>query len=341
MTMRSKQLAKLLVRILITTALLTVVLSRVNLQQFWQTARTTRWPFLLGVWALTATFFWIRGITLQLILRKQGCHVGVTTLFGASAVTSLYSMVMPGILSTGVKWYILRKNTGKGGAVLSGMLYNQFTLFAAMIVLGLIALILTNPSSSLPIDPEDQWLLPSVCGVLLVATTLVYWLLLSSRTGPGIARVLGSLLKPLPEGLRQKGREVIAQIGVFQTAGVRFHLAIAVITIAAGLLVGVLMYSLAAKAANITISVGVLLWLCSIVFILGRIPISVANLGIREATLVGFLTMYGVEQSAALLMSMILFSALILMAVIGAAYQLVWAVTATRPASQRPPESHP
>jgi hypothetical protein len=50
----------------------------------------------------------------------------------------------------------------------------------------------------------------------------------------------------------------------------------------------------------------------------------VANLGVREATLVGFLAVYGVEKSAAMLMSMILFSTLVFMAIIGAAYQLAW-----------------
>jgi len=58
-----------------------------------------------------------------------------------------------------------------------------------------------------------------------------------------------------------------------------------------------------------------------------RIPISVANLGVREFTLVGLLALYGVDKSQALLMSMILFSALIVMALIGAIYQLSWTVS--------------
>jgi hypothetical protein len=53
----------------------------------------------------------------------------------------------------------------------------------------------------------------------------------------------------------------------------------------------------------------------------------VANLGVREATLVGFLAVYGVEKSAAMLMSMILFSTMVFMAIIGAAYQLYWSLT--------------
>jgi hypothetical protein len=60
------------------------------------------------------------------------------------------------------------------------------------------------------------------------------------------------------------------------------------------------------------------------------VPISVANIGIREVTLMGFLAIYGVEKPQALLMSMILFSALIVMAVIGAGYQIFWTVTAKK-----------
>ena len=70
--------------------------------------------------------------------------------------------------------------------------------------------------------------------------------------------------------------------------------------------------------------VGTLIWLCAAVFVLGRLPISVANLGVREMTQTGLLSIYGVEKASALLMSMILFSSLIFMEVIGAAFQLAW-----------------
>jgi hypothetical protein len=63
-----------------------------------------------------------------------------------------------------------------------------------------------------------------------------------------------------------------------------------------------------------------------------------ANLGVREVTLVGFLAVYGVEKPAAMLMSMILFSTMVLLAIMGAAYQLLWAVTA-RKMTQPPREN--
>ena len=337
MTTRTIQLAKLLIRILITTALLIWVFSQIDLEQFRQTIKTVRWQFLIAVWVLTVILFWIRSMKMRLILKKQGCNVATATIFGATAVTCLYSMIMPGMLSTGVKWYILKKDTGKGSNVLSSMLYNQLVATVVMMVFGLAALMITNPTSLSMANTENQWLLTAICGILLVAIVLISVMLLNSRTGGKIVKGIGVLLRPLPAKIHQKGREIIEQIATFQTAGAGFHLRIASITITDTLIGGVIAYILSARGANVIAPVGVFVWLCAVIYILGRIPISVANLGVREFTLVGLLGIYGVEKSQALLMSMILFSALVFMAIIGAMYQLFWSIKAKK-TTQSPDE---
>ncbi len=327
MTDRTKQFAKLLVRILITTGLLIWVFSKIDLEQFRQTVKTARWWFLIAVWVLVLIIFWINSIKMQLILKKQDCHVSIATLFGASAITLFYSMIIPAILSTGVKWYILKKVTGKSINVLSSMVYNQLTVIVIMTVFGLAALMITNPASLSMADTDNHWLLPAGCGILMAAIILISLLLLNGRTGGKIIKAFTLLLKPFPAKIRQKAQEILEQLAIFQSAGGRFHLTIASITIIANLIGGVLIYFLSAKAANITAPAGVFVWLCTVIYILGRIPISVANLGVREFTLVGLLSIYGVEKSQALLMSMILFSTVILMAAIGAIYQIFWTVS--------------
>ncbi len=327
MTDRTKQFVKLLVRILITTGLLILVFSKIDLEQFRQTVKTARWWFLIAVWVLVVIIFWINSIKMQLILKKQDCKVNIATIFGVSAVTSLYSMILPVVLSTGAKWYILKKITGKSSSVLSSMVYNQMSIMVVMTVFGLAALIITNPASLSTADTNNHWLLPAVCGILLTAVILISLLLLNSRTGGKIIKAFGLLLKPFPAKIRQKAQEMLEQLAIFQNVGGRFHLTIASITIIANLIGGVLIYFLSAKAANITAPVGVFVWLCAVIYVLGKIPISVANLGVREFILVELLGIYGVEKSQALLMSMILFSTKILMAAIGAIYQLSWTVS--------------
>jgi uncharacterized membrane protein YbhN (UPF0104 family) len=324
MTTRGRQLLKLFVRILITTGLLAWVFSQIEPGQLWQTIKMARWQFLIAVWVLTAIIFWVRSIQMQLILKRQGCNVDCATIFGATAVTCLYSLIMPGMLSTGVKWYILKKDTGKPSNVFSSMLYNQLSIMVVMTAFGLAALMIANPVPLFTANTENQWLLPAVCGLLLAAVLLAALLLWSNRAGGKIIEVLRFLLRPFPVKIRQKGGEILGQISMFQAGGWRFHLTVALITITGTLIGSVVTYALAARSAHITAPVPVFVWLCAVVYVLGRMPISVANLGVREFLLVSILSMYGVEKSAALLMSMILFSALVFMAVIGAICQLLW-----------------
>ena len=92
------------------------------------------------------------------------------------------------------------------------------------------------------------------------------------------------------------------------------------------LLVGLLWYLFAAWAASVAAPMSVLIWLCAIVFVLGKIPVTIANIGVREWVLVSLLAVYGVSRSAALLMSMILLSSLVFMAALGVVYQILWTI---------------
>jgi hypothetical protein len=237
-------------------------------------------------------------------------------------------MILPGILSTGVKWYILKKGTGKSSNVLCSMIYNQWLIMTIMTVFGLAALMFTNPALLSISNTTNQQLVPVVCGILLLTTILVSLLLLNSRTGGKITKAIAVLLRPWPEKIKQKGLEILDQIATFQTVGAGFHLKITAISIIDTLIGGVIIYILSARAANVNAPVGTFVWLCALIYILGRVPVSIANLGVREAMLVVLLAPYGVEKPQALLMAMILFSALIVMAVIGAGYQIFWTVTA-------------
>ncbi len=320
MSDRTKQILKLIAKLSVAAILLAWVFSQVGLEQFRATVRAARWHYLLGVWLATVLFSLLQAYALRIILRKQDCEVSLRTLFATTCVTAYYSLFLPGIVSTGVKWYILKRSTGKGANVLSSMLYNQATLAVVMVVAGLVALALAVPTP----DAGRSSLLPVICVALAVFVIVSSVLVLNDRTGGPALRLLMATLRPWPRWIQEKGRAMLEQIAVFQTAGWRFHSIIAGINLIDGLLVGLLLYFLAARAASVVVPVGALIWLCAVVFVLGKIPITIANLGVREVTLVGMLGLYGVAKSAALLMSMVMFSGLIFLGLLGAVYQLYW-----------------
>ncbi|MCL5280859.1 MAG: flippase-like domain-containing protein [Planctomycetes bacterium] len=324
MSVRTKQILKLAAKLSVAALLLAWVFSQVGFEQFRATAQAARWHYLVGVWLATVLFSLLQAYALRIILRKQDCEVGLHTLFATTCVTAYYSLFLPGIVSTGVKWYILKRSTGKGVNVLSSMLYNQATLAVVMVVAGLVALVLAVPTQAAAPDAGRSSFLPVVCIVLAVFIIGLSILVLNERTGGLAIRLLMAALKPWPRWVQEKGRAMLEQIAVFQTAGWRFHSIIALINLIDGLLVGLLLYFLAARAASVIVPLGALVWLCAVVFVLGKIPITIANLGVREVTLVGLLGLYGVTKPAALLMSMVMFSGLVFLGLLGAVYQLYW-----------------
>jgi len=324
MSARTEQIAKLVARVAVTVVLLAWVFSLVGFESFRDTVRAARWHYLVGAWLATVLFSLLQAYALRIILRKQDCEVRLHTLFATTCVTAYYSLFLPGIMSTGVKWYILKRSTGKGANVLSSMLYNQATLAVVMVVVGLAALALASPTQAAAPEAGRSALLPLTCVALIALVVVTFILVLNDRTGGPAIRLLRAALRPLPQSVQGKGRAMLEQISAFQTAGWRFHLVIGLINVIDGLAVGLLLYLFAARAAYVVVPVGALVWLCAVVFVLGKIPITIANLGVREVTLVGLLGLYGVAKSAALLMSMVMFSGLIFLGLLGAAYQLYW-----------------
>jgi uncharacterized membrane protein YbhN (UPF0104 family) len=316
MSKRCKQILKFIAKLSVTAALLFWVFRQINYTEFSHALKTARWELLWIVWGVTVLSYWLLSIKMVMILKKQDCHASTGLLFGASAITALYSMVLPGILDAPVKWYILKQHTGKGSNVFSSMVYNQTTILVYMVATALVALIVTNPTGN--------WHLPVACSAVLVLLIVVCLLLFTPTIGPRLTIRISHILKPLPRSFRDRGVKILEQLSLFQTAPWSFHLKMILMNFISITIFGTSIYVFAAAAAGINVPVGVLIWQYSVIFLLGRLPIFIAELGIREVTLIGTLALYGVDASSATLMSMIIFSNRILMALIGAAYQICW-----------------
>jgi uncharacterized membrane protein YbhN (UPF0104 family) len=316
MNKRCKQILKFIAKLSVTAVLLYWVFRQINYEEFSQALKTAQWRFLWIVWGTTVLSYWLLSVKMVMILKKQDCPASTGLLFGASAITALYSMVLPGILDAPVKWYILKRHTGKGSNVFSSMVYNQTTILFYMGATALVALIVTNPGG--------KWHLPVVCSAILALLIVACLLLFTPTIGPKLTNSLSHILKPLPASFRDGGLKVLEQLSLFQTAPWSFHFKMLLMNFISITIFGTMIYVFAAKTVRIDVPIGVLVWQFSVIFLLGRLPIFIAELGIREVTLIGTLALYGVDASSATLMSMIIFSNRILMALIGAVYQICW-----------------
>ncbi len=321
---KTKRVLKLLLRFSVTAALLYLVFSRIDLARLTRSIRNTNYSLLIIVWALAVLACWVRSVKMRLILKKQRCDLATGKIFAASSVMTLYGLVLPGLLSTGVKWYILKQHTHKGSSVLSSMFYNQATDITVKLLTGLAAIIIASPPS--------YPMLPAVAAVLLALIVLAWMLMLNTWTNKKIRPAVEYLLRPFPQKIQDTAERMFGQLKTFQKTGLKFHLKILAVNLLDTIL-GFTSFVFAARAAAIYVPAMALVWQASVVYVLGRVPISIANLGVREFTLVEFLALYGIEAPTAILLSMIVFSRTILLAAIGAAFQITWAIRSKRPAS--------
>jgi glycosyltransferase 2 family protein len=312
MTQRATQLLKFAGKLAVTIALLVWVFSRIDFAQLGVVIKTARWSFLWGVWILAIAVYWLYAVKMRLAMEKLDCSTDTHTIFAISMITSLYGMVLPGMVDTSVKWYMLKHRTGKGSLVFTSMVYNQFTTMVVVIATGLVALAAINA--------DRNWKVSVVCFIVLVALVAICLMLLHEAAASKVAGVFRFLLKPFPRAVRNVALKIIKELSVFRTAPRSFHFIQLTLVLVSSTVLGSIIYLFAAKAARIDVPVGLLVCQCALVSILGRLPISVADLGVREATIVGSLSLYSVDASSALFMSLVIFSYRILLAFIGAIY---------------------
>ncbi len=327
MTQRTIKILKFIAKVAVTVALLVWVFSRIDLSQLGTVFKTARWSFLWGVWILAVIVYWLFAVKMRLIMEKLNCPADTHTLFAVSMITSLYGMVLPGMVDTSVKWYMLKQHTGKGSNVFTSMVYNQFTTMVVIIITSLVALVAVNPGG--------KWQLPVVCSIVIAAIIALCLLLLHEASASKVADVFRFLLKPFPQAVQNIVSKIIKELSTFRTAPRSFHLIQLALAFVSSTVLSSIIYLFAAKAARIDVPLGILVCQCALIFILGRLPISVGDLGVREATIVGSLALYGVDASSALLMSLVILSHRILLASIGAGYFLAWSnVRNTKTSSQ-------
>lgn len=313
---RSSRLWRPCLKILVTVGLLGWVIRQIDLVKLWAAIVQAQWIYLVPIWSLAVLSYWLLSWKLALIMERQGCRLPTMTLFAISAVTTLYGMALPGPLDLSAKWYMLRQKTGKGIDVLSSMVYNQFTTTIVVVICGMIAILSVTPPKHLVI-----WTLGLVAIVVLILAGL---LVLHGSYGPRCTNALRILLRPMPKVIAKHGQDLVQRLAGFQSAGWCFHLNALVLSLLANVGIGTLIYLLAARAAGISVPLGIYFWQSTAIFILGRLPISIAEFGIREATLVGSMARYGIEPSRALVMSMVILTNRLLLAAVGAGVHLFW-----------------
>lgn len=307
----------LLVRLVVSAALLAVLLERINFRAIADNLLHASVGWVIAANVLTAPVIVLVSWKWQILLRAAGVRESLPRLVRMNLIGGFYSLILPGE-ETGqlAKGLILARHS-KGDAVAASIVVDEILGTLSIFSIALVALGLTHP---FPLR------LPIVGALLFML--LVFLALLTVAVIPrchGFARFLLEAKLPWARLERIHAR-FAAWLEPFWDRLEEYHsqpgplLAAFGITVAAHLLANVSVLC-TMQAVQAEVSYLDICWVVAAVSALVTIPITVSGFGIREGANVIILGQLGVAASRALAVSLLAFAIGFLWSLPGAVLQ--------------------
>lgn len=229
----------------------------------------------------------------------QGLRLSILRIAEVNLVVRFYDLFLPSTVGSVIRWRRFSTPARRPAEALATLAFHRGLETLVMLALGLFFWFLARP-------PDVS---PLVSGALIVGLALLLAAqvgLFNRRFAALVTRALEARpARVLPAVVRSKIGKVAKAAGVFErlsTRGVAYMVGLSV----ARRLLGVLGFVWLARAVHLELAFAVAGWIDAFLAILLSLPISIAGLGVREASLVVFLQSYGVSAADALALSFLL-----------------------------------
>lgn len=307
------RISRLLLRLVITGAILYVVYRRVPFSDVLASMRLAD-PRLLGAAGLLVLCIHLLATwRLRLLLRQQDLVVPYPRLLTIVLESLFYRVFLPGgtIATMTARFLKLQTVTRSRSRTLASLAIDRAFATFSLVAIGIVFAWLNR-----------RTLFDPVGAVLLLMALLVLTLYVAAIRGTVRNLVVGILralrLRRLSD-LAERGLQPLTE---FQKMRPEYVLLIATLSLVSHL-VGMAVYFLLATAVGIELPLLTWGWIRSLVILTTMLPISLLGLGVREASLLYLLRGYGVADQLCLAMAMLIFSVSVLfIALIGGLLEL-------------------
>jgi uncharacterized membrane protein YbhN (UPF0104 family) len=301
------------VRVLVTLGLLGVVVVRSDLPTLLQDLSRANLVVLLSMLVCSYLVWVVNTFRWQRILTGLQVQCDFHELYQLNLASLFYSLALPGQISGEVvKAFRLSSRLKQHRVVYVSILLDRVFGMTGLILLGGFALALSPPPSG--------WVGLGLSWAMLAGVTAAAGLVLAV---PWLVRLPWPVLLRHHPVLRRLGTAVCrATSPASATPSVSMLLVGCVLSVVAQALTAAIAWGVA-LALGVVVSPLALTWVLTLGTIIGMFPISVAGLGVREATYVGLLSLFGVSAGSALALSLAMFAILIALGLTGAALDVL------------------
>lgn len=244
---------------------------------------------------------------MEVIAANQGLAVTKMQLFRILLASQYYSLFLPGILGGGATWVKYLQHGATMGTAAALVVFNRAIGGLAAIGLGACAWLLDRPPANGLVAP----LVLSLAAIALAAVVLM---------PPG---AVPRFDEPPPSGKRSLLRMLASvrdRLVLFRGLS-RWHKLVVVASTVAECVLTALSVCSFAISVGADVSLLSALWIRGVLAMLMLLPITIAGLGVREATLVGFGGLLGIPPAQAMAWSFMLLLGALVVGLAGAAVE--------------------
>lgn len=255
----------------------------------------------------------VRAWIAHLATGASGVQLGLWGMLRVNLVARFYTLVLPRGAAAAVRW----KHYMEGGAAMSAsalLLFETLVAVATLFGTAAIALALVADRGEI-----GRILLPlawiSFVGSMAVLMPFVH------APSARIAGRINARLLARHSRLAALAERFLAAVVAYQQIPRRTIAAIVAVS-----LFGYVLFVLSAwvllEAMDLSVGLAAIAWIRSVTLLLALVPISVAGLGVREASFIAFLGEYGVSSAEAFAFSMATFTIQLILGAMGALLEL-------------------
>jgi uncharacterized membrane protein YbhN (UPF0104 family) len=295
-------------QIAVSVVLLTYLVTTVPMRDVLAALLSAKPTWLAVSFTLVGVTNLLASLQMRSILAAQGMIFSVRQVAGINLITNFYGLFLPSYLAGGViRWHHFSKPEGKRAQALAAMILSREVEIVTTIGFGVVFYSLANSSVSAA----------SVIAILMLALTAAVLIVLLSVTPAPHAALRTVLMRlPIPHGMRERVLKVsncLVEFGGTNRAHLLQFLALCILRNA----LGVASFICFAEALRISAPALSLGWIRTALDLVLTLPISIAGIGVRDASLVTMLNHQGVSSAAALAFSFVLLARTLFVALLG------------------------
>ncbi|HEX9706630.1 MAG TPA: lysylphosphatidylglycerol synthase transmembrane domain-containing protein [Steroidobacteraceae bacterium] len=306
--MTTRRLALRCGQVVLSLGLLTYLVATIPMHDVLATLQSARTTWFVGGFAIVGATTLLAALQMRAILATQGMPFSVWQVAGINLITNFYGLFLPSSLAGGViRWHHFSTPEGKRAQALAAIIFSRGVEVVTMLGYGIVFWYFANSKVSSA---------SAVAAMIVTLTAVVFIVLLSVSQAPHAMLRAALTRLPLARHILERILRVSTCLVDFGRCGRRHQLRILLLCIVRNAF-AVAAFICFARALNIAVPAVDLGWVRAVVDLVLIIPISIAGLGVRDASLVAMLSPLGVPSAVALALSFLLLAVSLFVALLG------------------------